>query len=161
MLAGLFVCTACSFDLFSDPEPDDPRLLDRACPNVDDCEVTGAAQRTTGITEDSVGYRLGPGDGSLTIPLQPTGVGPDFVFEILVAGEGSAQLSSSGLGISESIELPSSYDWRRITGTIASGASSDQELTIAVTGESRAELADIRAKGLDYPVSCAVRVPGR
>lgn len=163
MFAAVVVCTAC-FDV-RDPASDEPRLLDRACASEDDCATTGSALRTTGITADSVGYRLGPDEGSVTIPLERI-ASDEFVFELLVTGEGAISVSSAGLGISENLELGSDYDWKRVSGKIPSGSDAGSfdnpfELTLAVSDGSHADIADIRAVGLDYPSSCAVRTPGR
>lgn len=72
------------------------RLLDRVCAvrrrEGDGCELQGAAERTTGLTADSIGFRLGgPGgeEGSLAIDLSAvqdeSSRGSVFRLEVLVA----------------------------------------------------------------------------
>jgi hypothetical protein len=152
----MLACSACFDFNYEDVEPDDPRLLDRACNEIDACPTTGSAQRTTGITADSIGYRLGPGDGSVTITLAPvTGAG-SFVFELLLAGEGQVQVWSTAFY--DVLTLSDEYEWHSIAGGTPYGSDSSIEIKIAVTGDAVAELADIRAVGLDY-AGCSVRPP--
>jgi hypothetical protein len=68
------------------------RLLDDECQRAI-CPTEGAAELVSGITADSVGFRLGPGVGKVTIPLSTfTNAGDDsFSVELLMAGEGTYQ----------------------------------------------------------------------
>ncbi len=147
------------------PGPRDPRLLDRACDNDDSCGTAGNAQRTTGITEDSVGYRLGPGSGSLRVPLERKGMGDDFTLELLVAGNGNAEISLEQTNVvKQSLSLSDEYEWAEVEGRFSSYSydpSGQVELTIQVDNDSKLDLADLRAKNLDYVSSCSVAAVGR
>lgn len=149
------VCSAC-FD-FGDPAPEDPRLLDRACESSDDCKTSGKARKTTGITADSLGFELGPGGGSVTIPLRAEGGGDQVSVEVLVAGTGQVEVSSSELSASESFTLGDDHEWFPLAGV---ASSTSVTLRVSVTGDSRAELVDIRAHGLDH-TGCSVAAVGR
>lgn len=154
---AVLACSACSGFLdFEDPKSDDPRLLDRACESEEGCKTEGNAELTTGITSDSVGVRLGPGGGSVVVPLVVAEGAGEAEVEVLAAGRGSLRVTSSALGVSKLFELRSDYAWYGVTGT----ASGDPALDLSVEGEDQAEIADIRAKGLDFPPSCAVSAPG-
>ena len=73
-------------------EESSARLLDDACrPNsAVPCTVSGDAEATSGITDDSVGFHIGDGTGTVAIPLEA--LDPDmlvsgvFDLQVLVAG---------------------------------------------------------------------------
>lgn len=158
LLLGVVVCSAC-FD-FQDAGPGDPRLLDRACSGSDRCTTSGKARRTTGITADSVGFELGPGGGSVVIPLLADSSSDEVSVEVLVAGSGKVDVSSSELSASDSFTLSDDYEWFQVGGAISGSSSGSVKLRVGVTGDSRAELVDIRARGLDH-VGCSVAAVGR
>lgn len=152
------MCSAC-FD-YDDPAPGDPRLLDRACASATACTTSGKARRTTGITDDSVGFELGPGGGSVTIPLVADSSSDEVLVEVLVAGSGKVDVSSSELSASDSFTLSGDYEWFPVGGVISGASSGSVKLRVGVTGDSRAELVDIRARGLDH-AGCSVAAVGR
>lgn len=154
-MLALLGCSAC-FD-FTDPAPGAPRLLDRVCSVPEDCTTSGSAERTTGITADSVGFRLGPGSGSVTITLVSTSGTGAGEFEVLASGAGTLRVTSAALGVSEVFDLRADYDWYRVTGE--AGSTGNIVFDLGVEGESRAEVADLRAKGLDH-AGCSVAAPG-
>lgn len=155
--------TACTFDL-SSPEPEDPRLIDRACPNDVSCQTTGSAERTTGITGDSVGYRMGPSSGSVVIPLERKNMGSEFSLAVLASGSGTLEVSISGSNVQRSISLSKDYEWVEVDGSFPSSSQNFEdtvELTLMVGDGQSAEIADIRAHNLDYVNSCSVSAVGR
>ncbi|MBE7484574.1 MAG: hypothetical protein HS104_31985 [Polyangiaceae bacterium] len=155
VVLALLGCSAC-FD-FTDPAPGDPRLLDRVCSLPEDCTTSGSAERTTGITADSVGFRLGPGGGSVTITLVSTSGSGARELEVLASGAGTLRVTSAALGVSEVFDLRADYDWYRVAGD--PGSSSNVVIDLGVEGDSRAEVADLRAQGLDHS-GCSVAAPG-
>ncbi|MBI5536084.1 MAG: hypothetical protein HY898_25410 [Deltaproteobacteria bacterium] len=149
---------------FADLQPDDPRLLDRACPSPKECMTTGSAQQTTGITADTNGYKFGPGAGTLRIPMQeaPTASrGPGYV-DALVAGRGQFYMAFVAPGAEPNaprVAIPGEYTWMRLNRvTVPEGVSGGQhpEMVIGVDDGSELELADIRASGFEEVSSCAL-----
>lgn len=100
-----------------------PRLLDKICQG-DQCTITGAVRRTTGLTSDSVGYQLGPGAGSIVIP------SPGNNASVLVRGHGALYDNCTGSrsGCVAS-NVPANYTWIDVLSTIESdggpGAAAD------------------------------------
>ncbi|MCC6898136.1 MAG: hypothetical protein IT377_04135 [Polyangiaceae bacterium] len=90
--------------------------------------------------------------------LVATSTSDDVSVEVLVAGSGKVDVSSSELSASESLTLSDDYEWFQVGGVVSS--SSSVKLRVGVAGDSRAELIDIRARGLDHP-GCSVGAVGR
>lgn len=105
LVVALVWSAGCTMDLGSKP---DVRALDSMCQG-NACVTTGSARRTTGITADSVGYQLGPGAGSLRIPVDGQAGG----LSVLVRGKGNFYLSLVGCSSCspESREATSDYRW--------------------------------------------------
>jgi hypothetical protein len=165
VVVSVLACLAACSGESGPPNADAPRLLDRACALPEDCSTLGSAQRTTGITGDSVGYRIGPGWGSLTIPLQRDDIArPDFALDLLVAGSGTLDVALPSAGFDQTVDVPASYDWVTVGGTFpssAAGADGGVDLTVSVNDGSRAEIADLRGDNLDYVHACSVSAVGR
>jgi hypothetical protein len=78
------------------------RLLDVVCEDPEACVVAGDAARTTGITEDTIGFRLGDGAGTLTLRMseiaaETPSFQSDLDLQVLVAASAdgaSAELSA-------------------------------------------------------------------
>lgn len=162
-LALASAATACAFDLTT-PQPEDPRLIDRACPDETSCQTSGTAERTTGITGDSIGYRMGPMAGSVRIPLERRNMGDDFSLAVLASGSGTLEVTLPSANVQRSLPLSEDYEWLEVDGTFPSqstGSNDTVELTLRVGDGSSAEIADIRAHNLDHINACSVSVVGR
>ena len=169
LLVLVVVCAGC-LDLelldFDRSRPSDPRLLDRAC-RGGECTTEGRARAVGGITADAIAYEIGPGAGSVTIPLEPLD-GVDFVIELLMVGNGAVTVSAAEF--LDSFELSDEPRWYEISGTlppraeptaVPSSSNDKVQVVVAISDEqSRAELHDLRASGLDY-ASCSISMPGR
>ena len=90
-LALAFACTACfSIDLFDDLNPSQrtpARYIEKLCKSGN-YELEGSGELTTGLTDDSCGFSLGPEAGAVRFIVP----GEDLIydthmFEILVAKE--------------------------------------------------------------------------
>lgn len=155
-LAGLSAC----FD-YHDPGPEDPRLLDRACGVAEGCPVTGSAKGTSGLTADSLGFVLGPGAGSVRVPFELQSGSGSVTLDVLLAGTGRLRVTSSSLGISREFELSDDYAWHSAEGHSSGTSEPPIEVILSVEADSRAEVADLRATGIDHVGSCSVGAPGR
>jgi hypothetical protein len=127
-------------------------LLDRACSQVDNCKTSGSAELTSGLTADSAGFGR-PRRGRRTIMLSPVISSGGFVLELLWPARAT---SRSVPAFSDVLTLSDEYRWHEINGGMKADAGESLEIRIAVTGETVAELADIRAVGLSY-AGCALR----
>jgi hypothetical protein len=94
-LALAFACTACVSIDFSDNQDRTERssagLLELFCKS-DDYELEGSAKKTSGLTSDSCGFSVGPGDGKVKLILDETVVYryQNYTFEALVtSGDGT------------------------------------------------------------------------
>lgn len=89
------------------------RALDSFCGDAAACRTTGAAERTTGPTADSVGYRLGPGPATLDIPLDDTTTG----LEVLARGRGALHVTLAGCSDCPDVahEVGADYAWTDLT----------------------------------------------
>jgi hypothetical protein len=165
------VLAAVCFGACSDDVESQARLLDEACEGVP-CQTTGSARQTTGITEDSVGFKLGPSPGTVTIPLPDFSEAGDdsFDVEVLVAGRGSytgslrQPCSSAGCNPvvdSTTASIPREYEWRSV-GVFLGNKSTFQnfEVELEVAEGSELDLADVRYDTFDH-VNCSVAVVGR
>jgi hypothetical protein len=171
LLVALLTGAACGSDVESRA-----RLLDDECKRAV-CPVQGNAEEVTGITADSVGFRLGPGVGKVTIPLSTfTTAGDDsFSVELLIAGEGGYQArllretcgdsgTCSGLQIISEISGRATDEpgWRN-AGTYSGDADTFSNFVVELESDPGAEeiqLIDIRYDTFDT-VECSVRAPGR
>lgn len=124
------------------------RLLDDAC-TVGSCPLTGSARRTSGITPDSSGFQLGPGSGSVTIPIAlPSGYDNQLI-EVLVAGTGNARVGAS------LIQLSPSPRWVPVDrSTQPSSSGTPEAVSVGVdTDGSVLSLYDVRATSFQY-INC-------
>ncbi len=154
-------------------EDGEARLVDRAC-RSGRCMTSGSARQVSGITSDSVGFRLGPGPGKIVIPL-PTFSSQgnnSFHVELLAAGtgrlrtrltQGTCDPSGSGCSLVDSASsfLGREYRWHS-GGTFVgkqSAGFAGFALEVELDQPGDAEIADIRYDRFDA-VSCAVRAPG-
>jgi hypothetical protein len=173
LVSALAVAGACTSNVESRP-----RLLDESC-GGGECATSGAALQTTGLTADSIGYKLGAGPARLTIPLQSfSDLNHDaFNAEVLVEGHGTItgrllQGDCDGIGPCDVVDehtlvLPRQYDWVRV-GTFVSSSSGTQSfkdffIQIEIDDQhasSELELADIRYDSFDA-LHCSVYAPGR
>jgi hypothetical protein len=109
---GLCALFACAPDPH-EPHPGEARLLDRACAASNACVTTGDAQRTSGLTPDSVGFRLEAGASvDIAIPVTSYALNGDDVWhdEVLVAGTGTVTLSCGSVACGHE-QVPQQFDW--------------------------------------------------
>lgn len=153
------------------------RLLDEEC-QKSTCATEGNAEEVTGLTADSIGFRLGPGPGKVRIPLSTfTRVGSDsFSVELLLAGAGPYRAtliqrtcSEGGGSCSSETELSSitggateEPEWRP-GGTFSGSSDTFSNFFVDVESEStteRVDVIDVRYDTFDA-VDCSVSTPGR
>jgi hypothetical protein len=94
-LCALFACAPDPHD----PHPGEARLLDRACSAPDGCTIAGDARRTSGLTSDSVGFRLEAGASlDVAVPTSSFAISGDDVWhdEVLVSGSGRITIACDG-----------------------------------------------------------------
>jgi hypothetical protein len=138
-LATLLCVLSCS----SNSDDDDvahsqSRLLDASC-EAGGCSVTGSARQTTGITQDAVGFQVGPEPGTVQVELlgSPTASGYETsALSVLVSGQGVVVANGT------TIYLDSTPRWRDATSPSAS--SSPPTLSLSVPLGSELELYDVR-----------------
>ena len=104
------------------------RVIDKACA-ADHCPMKGAAKRTSGITANAIGLRLGPGEGEVTIPLDkffPVAGDNTWRYEVLVAGDGAFEFAycATVCGPWSSATAHAEYAWVSLGGD-AADASAD------------------------------------
>jgi hypothetical protein len=172
--------------------PGDARVLDVACARTsvadagapaptDGCQLSrvGAA-KVSGLTADSVGLRLGPEDGSVTIvvpPLNLPGSDDTWTYEVLARGRGSFQVSCptsspAEAGTDAKTYDPSSscianatptgsFEWIPVgaegrVGTAGAGRTTPKTpITLSVKGGSTLEIVDIRIVSSERPKGCS------
>ena len=157
-----------------DTQDGEARLVDRAC-RSGRCTVTGSAKQVSGITSDSVGFRLGPGPGKVRIPLPAfSSAGNDsFHVDVLASGTGQlktrlSQESCDGSGNCNLDEVDSAsgilgadYEWisaGTFVGKSPSGfAGFVLEAELDTSGD--AEIADVRYDRFDA-IHCGVSAVG-
>ncbi len=167
VLALLALSVAGASCAFEDAQPGDPQLLYRSC-HSGDCMVTGAAERKSGLTHDTVGFRLGPGAGKVSVPMRRQG--SDFVLEFMLAGRGTATIRVLDV-VSRDVKLTGDYRWHELSGTLPANTSIPDpdggpglkdavvaEVEVAADG-SNADLVDLRAVNLDH-TGCSVAQVG-
>ena len=129
------------------------RLIDRCERNG--CRTAGAVEMTTGITADSVGFVLGPGESSLVIELD---VASDSWTrrEVLLRGEG-VYFDGVRTDTTRTVagqQAPRDFQWRSFS------ASSDRTIGIfTADSSSRIEVADARYDEYQS-ITCSVVAPG-
>ena len=156
-------------------EDGEARLVDRAC-RSGRCVTSGSARQVSGITSDSVGFRLGPGPGKIVIPLPTFTSQGNNSFHVELLAAGSARLktrltqetcdsSGSGCSIAEvdtaSNFLEREYRWHSAGTFVGKQSAGFAGFTLEVELDQAgdAEIADIRYDRFDA-ISCAVRAPG-
>jgi hypothetical protein len=170
ILLAMCVAAACSEDVDSRA-----RLLDEECERAT-CATEGNAEQVTGITADSIGFRLGPGIGKLTIPLGTfSRAGTDsFSTELLLAGIGSYRVqllqracadaaSCQATIVSESTGVVSEDPEWRFAGSFSGAGDTFSSFSIEIQTESTTERVDVIDVRYDafQSVDCSVRAPGR
>jgi hypothetical protein len=124
--------------------PTPERLLDRTC-GEGQCETSGSARETSGLTSDSVGFELGPGPGSVTIDVAVPDGDLSRSLELLLKGSGSVvvTVSPACTGCSSgAIELHDEWRWEAAAVTIP-----NQRFTVVIEtldDTSHAKLLDLR-----------------
>lgn len=170
--ATLGIAAACSSDVESRA-----RLLDEEC-QKSTCATEGNAKEVTGVTADSIGFRLGPGVGKVTIPLSTfTRAGDDsFSVELLIAGAGPyrARLmqrtcSEGGGSCQTATEVAEvsggateEAGWRN-AGSFAGSSDTFSNFFVEVETESsteRVDVIDVRYDTFDA-IECSVGAVGR
>ncbi|MCC6552808.1 MAG: hypothetical protein IT372_07270 [Polyangiaceae bacterium] len=156
------------------------RLLDRVCASELEggpaCELSGAAEQTSAISADTIGFRLGDAGGSLTIHLQAVDAvsyaSGAFDIEVLAVARNSGttpMLTSTFTwgGCAQgcppdppeyTVGVPDEYAWIRVVSdqpTTASTLEYDATLTLAGAG---IDIADIRSTTV-YEPSCSIAGP--
>lgn len=164
MLTLLWACE--SYDERNDYHTP-PRLLDRAC-KEGTCSLDGVAKKTAGITEDSIGFVLGPGEGEIVI--QNTEISePDGTNKIWVLSSGKGMIwiapiadsynRSAGAPDCPGVEcyafpLTEEYQWIKLYGGVGG-------VVIHVENDgSTAQIADIRQEAITN-YGCSVATIGR
>jgi hypothetical protein len=155
-----------------DPKGNDPRLLDRLC-GFGRCETSGSAKRVSALTPDSTGFRLGPGEGQLTLEFDKVDVKDDtFPLELLVSGRGTLRVDVPGGSVDPAtLRVDDDYAWRRIKGKLDTDDDSNNDLfgdggrvkivlSVDDENESEIELVDVRSSELDQG-GCSVASVGR
>lgn len=157
------------------------RLIDRVCehrpPEGPACEVAGDAEQTTGVTEDSTGFRLGQGAGSLSIHLvaleAATRTTGTFSVEALAAASepgttprleatltwGSCAQTCPPDPFPYVVEVGDEYQWVRVVAdqAVASGTVPyDAVLTLSGAG---IDVADLRSVSVYDEYGCSVAGP--
>jgi hypothetical protein len=156
------------------------RLIEKACSqnvnNGPSCFVTGDGQQTSGLTEDSLGYRLGPAGGTFTLHLLPldsdisanTGA---FDIDVLVANTPGKR----GGSITTTLDWGSSctgcvaptpsvqaiavdYQWVRVIESAQTNPV-QKDSVIRIAGKD-ADILDIRTTLVYKPTACSVAAPG-
>lgn len=115
------------------------RLIDRC--EQSGCKTSGAVEMTTGITADSIGFVLGPGESSLVIQFFAVGPGSLTRREVLLRGEGvyfdgvPKETTPTVAGQ----QAPADFEWRSFS------APSNGHIGIfTADSSSRIEVADAR-----------------
>lgn len=171
-MVSIFIAAACSANVDSRA-----RLLDEECQKAT-CATEGNAEEVTGITADSIGFRLGPGVGKVTIPLSTfTRFGSDsFSVEVLVAGagafharlmqrtcsEGGGSCAGATLVTDTSGGASEEPGWRP-AGSFSGSSGTFSNFFLEIESEStteRVDVIDVRYDTFDA-VECSVRAPGR
>ena len=158
------VLVAATFGVHVSCGPNDPdrpilgesRALDEGCKNGG-CKLEGAASITSGLTADTTGIVMGPGESSATITF-PRGAprfGYDWHIEILASGTGLFTVSeppcndgSSGNGKSPApteLDPAADYQWLVLQQDCPAGTLGDTAtFTIRGTQGSVLHIADVR-----------------
>lgn len=157
------------------------RLIDRVCEDPlaegPACEVAGDAERATGVTDDSTGFRLGQGSGSLSIHLAAleaaTRTTGTFSVEVLVAAreQGTSPRLEANLTWGSCaqtcppdpfpyvVEVDDEYQWVRVVAdqAVASGTVPyDAVLTLSGAG---IDVADLRSVSVYDEYGCSIAGP--
>ncbi len=126
------------------------RLLDQTC-TEQRCQTTGSAHETSGLTGDSLGFEIGPGPGSVAIPVHHN-VLTDGPLELLLKGSGSLVVTIGPEGCtncsSQSIELNQGWTWES-AGPISGFGLDGANFTLVVEtldDTSHAQLLDFRIR---------------
>ncbi len=159
------------------------RMLDELCDQVlttgaPACELSGDARETTGITADTVGYRLGPGGGTLAIRLNAidgTGYSSgSFDIEVLVgasdedrAGRLTATLDwgSCDAGCVSSVpgyevELDHDYEWEPVVrGASPPGGGVSDDAVLILSGVG-IDIADVHTVSRYLQGGCSIAGAG-
>jgi hypothetical protein len=173
--ALLCVPFACSDNV---DHPGDARVLDVACARPGGCQLSASgAQKVSGLTADSVGLRLGPGDGSVTInvpPLHLPGSDDTWTYEILARGRGTFSIDCPKTSGSETGAEPTydpsyscistaaatgTFDWIPVGAEGRVGPSGGRNtlptpLTLRVSGGATLEIVDVRIVSSESPKGC-------
>ncbi len=153
------------------------RLLDDECKDTP-CATEGRAEEVTGITADSIGFRLGPGIGKVTIPLSTfSDLGSDsFSLELLIGGEGTytarlmqttcasdaAPCNTPQLITQVAGRASDTPSWRS-AGSYSGSSSAFSGFYVEIESDpsaSSVEVIDIRYDTFDS-ITCSVSAPGR
>jgi hypothetical protein len=159
------------------------RLLDRVCDvqlQGPACEMEGAIEQTSGVTADTIGFRLGGSSagesGSLIIHMQAvedaTFASGIFNIEILAAARepgmkprltsrltwGSCGQTCPGDPPPYAIEIYDEYTWVTVVADESSpGAAIPYDAVLQLSG-SGIDIADMRSTAV-YPVGCSIAGP--
>lgn len=155
------------------------RMLDELCDQVlsngaPACELSGDARETTGITADTIGYRLGPGGGSLTIRLNAidgTGYSSgSFDIEVLVGASdedrpgrltatldwGSCDAGCFSSVPAYEVELDHDYEWEPVVrGASPPGNVVSDDAVLVLSGVG-VDIADVHTVSRYLQGSCSI-----
>jgi hypothetical protein len=156
------------------------RLLDRVCAQDlsegPACQVSGAAEETSSVTADTIGFRLGDEGGSLTIHLQAleavTYASGYFDIEVLAAARnagstprltstftwGSCAASCPTDPQPYEVFIPEEYAWITVvSGQMSTGATLQYDAALTLSGAG-VDIADMRST-TTYPQGCSIAGP--
>ena len=185
LVAGLVLAAACGGDNCEDgicTDESSARLLDIACGsgNEDGCSVSGDAERTSGITDDTVGFQLGQTGGTLAIRLDAFGTNNFFNgtldMEVLAAAtvEDNSTTLSANLTWGSCVGCPPDpapfigqitheYTWVKVvtgqTGTVTPPTSLPPDAVLSITGRG-IDIADLRTVVRSTEFGCSIARPG-
>ena len=164
----------------SNDHPGDARVLDVACAQTSNCPVKDGAKRVSGLTADSVGFKLGPTDSTVTInvpPLKLPGADDTWTFEILARGVGTFDVPSCHTPATYAETGPeagttddgtcittgsatNTFDWIPVgaeghVGSAYAGRTTiSTTLSLHVNNGSTLEIVDIRIVSSQSPTGC-------
>ena len=141
---------------------DEVRILDRACAS-NACSTSGTARYTTGIWPGATGIAVGPGPGTVQVPIEVSSTG---TLEALVSGTGTLQSMCSWETSGQSTTLSTDgglvdYQWVTLCVVTAcdptnpTGCSSQGSVQIGTQDSASAiDIADVQVKAFPQPGGC-------
>jgi len=121
------VCGACFSVGSAEDQPTvdvtPPRLLDELC-KTNAYALNGAAKRAAGLTEDSCGFELGPGSGSVTFTIDSS---------LILSLPSTTTISALLVNIDS--DGPTEARWVPLENADSSGTTLTNTVTVSTTGQ--------------------------